>query len=83
MENKTYLDFTQSLSDEEKENVKESLYLYFFENFEDEGQGLFTALSDQINSIEETEGGVWEDYYPDLVKLQVKLENFILKGQHE
>ena len=77
MENKSYLDFTQSLNDEEKENIKESLYLYFFENFEDEGQGLLTALSDQINSIEQA-GLEGENYYPDLVKLQVKLENFIL-----
>ena len=73
-----FLDFTLSLSYEDKEYIKESLYLYYFLNFEDDGQGLLTALSDQINSIEQA-GLEGEIYYPELVELRVKLENFIQK----
>tara|TARA_R100000781_G_C4079556_1_gene127237 strand:- start:1006 stop:1236 length:231 start_codon:yes stop_codon:yes gene_type:complete len=72
----SYVDFINSLSLEEKEEIKESLYLYFFENFEDEGRGLLTALSDQIDSIEQA-GLEGESYYPALVKIKVKLNSLI------
>ena len=74
----SYVDFINSLSGEEKEEIKESLYLYFFENFEDEGQGLLTAIKDRIDGIEQA-GLEGESYYPVLVELRVKLENFIQK----
>ena len=65
-----------NFSVEEEEEIKDSLYLYFFENWEDKGQGLWSALDDQIKSIEDA-GQEDSSFYPILINIRKKLVNFI------
>ena len=76
-----------NFSEEEEKEIKDSLYLYFFENWEDKGQGLWSALDDQIKSIEDAELAdsffAGEPAYPILINIRKKLVNFIKEGEHE
>ena len=65
-----------NFSEEEEQEIKDSLYLYFFENWEDKGQGLWSALDDQIKSIEDA-GQEDSSFYPILINIRKKLVNFI------
>ena len=65
-----------NFSEEEEKEIKDSLYLYFFENWEDKGQGLWSALDDQIKSIEDA-GQEDSSFYPILINIRKKLVNFI------
>ena len=65
-----------NFSEEEEKEMKDSLYLYFFENWEDKGQGLWSALDDQIKSIEDA-GQEDSSFYPILINIRKKLVNFI------
>ena len=71
-----------NFSEEEEKEIKDSLYLYFFENWEDKGQGLWSALDDQIKSIEDA-GQEDSSFYPILINIRKKLVNFIKEGEHE
>ena len=68
-----------NFSEEEEKEIKDSLYLYFFENWEDKGQGLWSAMDDQIKSIEDA-GQEDSSYYPILINIRKKLVNFIKTG---
>ena len=68
-----------NFSKEEEKEIRDSLYLYFFENWEDKGQGLWSALDDQIKSIEDA-GQEDSSYYPILINIRKKLVNFIKTG---
>ena len=77
-----------NFSEEEEKEIKDSLYLYFFENWEDKGQGLWSALDDQIKSIEDAgqeDSSFKEGYflYPILINIRKKLVKFIKEGEHE
>ena len=65
-----------NFSEEEEKEIRDSLYLYFFENWEDKGQGLWSALDDQIKSIEDA-GQEDSSFYPILINIRKKLVNFI------
>ena len=65
-----------NFSEEEEKEIKDSLYLYFFENWEDKGQGLWSALDDQIKSIEDA-GQENNSFYPILINIRKKLVDFI------
>lgn len=65
-----------NFSKEEEKEIRDSLYLYFFENWEDRGQGLWSALDDQIKSIEDA-GQEDSSFYPILINIRKKLVNFI------
>ena len=65
-----------NFSEEEEKELRDSLYLYFFENWEDKGQGLWSALDDQIKSIEDA-GQEDSSFYPILINIRKKLVNFI------
>ena len=65
-----------NFSEEEEKEIKDSLYLYFFENWEDKGQGLWAALDDQIKSIEDA-GQENNSFYPILINIRKKLVDFI------
>ena len=65
-----------NFSKEEEKEIRDSLYLYFFENWEDKGQGLWSALDDQIKSIEDA-GQEDSSFYPILINIRKKLVNFI------
>ena len=65
-----------NFNEEEEKEIKDSLYLYFFENWEDKGQGLWSALDDQIKSIEDA-GQEDSSFYPILINIRKKLVNFI------
>ena len=65
-----------NFSEEEEKEIKDSLYLYFFENWEDKGQGLWSAMDDQIKSIEDA-GQEDSSYYPILINIRKKLVTFI------
>ena len=71
-----------NFSEEEEKEIKDSLYLYFFENWEDKGQGLWSALDDQIKGIEDA-GQEDSSYYPILFNIRKKLVNFIKQEEHE
>ena len=71
-----------NFSEEEEKEIKDSLYLYFFENWEDKGQGLWSALDDQIKSIEDA-GQEDSSFYPILINIRKKLVNFIKEGEHD
>ena len=75
-------DFINSLSKEEHSDIEESLMLYFFWNWEDNGQGLWSALDDQIKGIEDA-GQEDSSYYPRLITLRKKLVDFIKQEEHE
>ena len=65
-----------NFNEKEEKEIKDSLYLYFFENWEDKGQGLWSALDDQIKSIEDA-GQEDSSFYPILINIRKKLVNFI------
>ena len=65
-----------NFSEEEEKEIKDSLYLYFFENWEDKGQGLWSAMDDQIKSIEAA-GQEDSSYYTILINIRKKLVTFI------
>ena len=69
-------DFINSLSEEERSDIEESLMLFFFWNWEDYGLGLWSALDDQIKSIEDS-GQEDSSHYPRLLNLRKKVVDFI------
>ena len=74
-------DFINSLSEEERSDIEESLMLFFFWNWEDYGQGLWSALDDQIKGIEDA-GQEDSSRYPKLIDLRKKVVDFIKQEEH-
>ena len=75
-------DFINSLSEEERSDIEESLMLFFFWNWEDYGLGIWSALDDQIKGIEDA--GQEDSFrYPKLINLRKKVVDFIEQEKHD